>query len=407
MPINDGLRHARLALAAGDVWRRQSAVRSRRSGDREGRALAAPRRSAHVTSHPGAPLRERSRSSPTRGRRSPRRSSQRVASSSETPSSSRRRSETRARSIGRARHARRFAVSKEQRPRSTRARSRSSRTTRSSRRSSTRSRPSPGEDPRRGERPEGRVRRRARGDRTRRAASQARKSAGSRTLGRLLAANAPNLARDERVEAIPEPRPASAGGVAIETAVRGKRWAELTKHSRACRPETTPQATQPTSRPRSWPSARAIASARRSLGRGGAWRSTERRNRAHRRRPRSRSRSRAELSRIATTCPTGRLCRASLRGARTEHPLDDEQATLLERVHRAAPTLGIGGSSPSGSVADGAISTRCSLIQERRGYANRSARDGRSTPSARPSSSPTEIRAREHAPGGGTQRTSR
>ncbi len=167
------------------------------------------------------------------------------------------------------------------------------------------------------------------------------------TLGRLLAANAKTEAVDDGLAAIAAPRPASAGGVAIETAVRGRRWDELSE-ALSSLPSTDDEAGA---------AQRHVAAAIVAERAGNRERAKEAWGEAARNKAFATDGILriaadldrdidlgAELLRLADEMPDG-VAAAILRleGLARKLPGDDEQAELLERVHRAAPELGIGG----------------------------------------------------------------
>jgi tetratricopeptide (TPR) repeat protein len=195
------------------------------------------------------------------------------------------------------------------------------------------------------------------------------------SLGRLLASNAKAAAVDAALAAIPAPRPPSAGGVAIETAVRGKRWDELSgalsslpssdddagaaqRHiaaaivaERAGDRERAKEAWGEVARNASFATdgiLRIAADLDRDLDLG------------------------AELLRIADEMPDGaRSAVLRLEAlARSTTLDDDEQSAVLERVHRAAPTLGIGAFlAERVGRRKGDLDDVLRWIQERRSYA--------------------------------------
>lgn len=185
------------------------------------------------------------------------------------------------------------------------------------------------------------------------AAARATRTAGTpearalATLGRVLAGNARGEALDAALAGIPAPRPAAAGGVAIEAAVRGKRWGELSEALSSL----------PASDAAAGVAQRHVAAAlvaERAEDR-------ERAKEAWREAAKDASFTSdgilriaadldgeldlgAELLRLADEMPDG-VASAVLRleGMARSTLDDDAQAAVLERVHRAAPELGIGG----------------------------------------------------------------
>ena len=166
------------------------------------------------------------------------------------------------------------------------------------------------------------------------------------SLGRLLAANAPNGAIDDALSAVPAPRSASAGGVAIETAVHAKRWAELSEALSAL----------PTSDDASGATQRHIAAAIVAERAGDRERAKEAWSQAARdesiaadglvRIAADLDRELdlgAELLRVAGGMPDGVASAVWRLEALARSSLPNEkQAEVLERVHQAAPALGIG-----------------------------------------------------------------
>ncbi len=193
------------------------------------------------------------------------------------------------------------------------------------------------------------------------------------TLGHLLAAKASNAAIDGALAEIASPRPASAGGVAIETAVRGKRWAELSEALSSL----------PSSGDDSG-SARHIAAAIVAERAGNrdrakdAWGLAANEGAPHDgvlRIAADLDRDLdlgASLLRLAEEMPDGPAS-AILRLeaiARSSEMGDVEQAPILDRVHRAAPTLGIGGFLAERiGRRKGDLEEVLRWIQERRSYA--------------------------------------
>lgn len=191
------------------------------------------------------------------------------------------------------------------------------------------------------------------------------------TLGRLLAANSANVAIDEALGAVTEPRPPTAFGVGIESAVRAKRWAELSDAlSRLPGEEGT--------RVQHHIAAAIVAERGEDRERAKeAWTAVARGDVQHDgilRIAADLDRDfdlGAELLRATEQMPDGigaailRL-EAIARGV----PGDDERAPVLERVHHAAPALGIGAFlGESMARRKGDIDEVLRWIQERRGYA--------------------------------------
>jgi tetratricopeptide (TPR) repeat protein len=191
------------------------------------------------------------------------------------------------------------------------------------------------------------------------------------TLGRLLAAKASAAAVDRSLADIRSPRPASAAGVAIETAVRSRQWGELS------------EALSSLPRGDGGDAARHIAAAivaERAENRErakAAWGDAAKCARSD-----GLLRIAAdmdndldlgeELLRVADAEPDG-VASAILRLeaiARTSLP-DAEQAVVLERAQRAAPSLGIGAFlAESIARRSGDLDEVLRWIQERRTYAN-------------------------------------
>jgi tetratricopeptide (TPR) repeat protein len=183
------------------------------------------------------------------------------------------------------------------------------------------------------------------------AAARASRVAGSETssplagLGRLLASNAAAEIVDVAIANVAEPRSAAAGGVAIECAVRGKRWDELSE-ALANLPSSDGTGAGP----------RYIAAAIVAERAGNEARAKE----AWAAAANDESFATDGVLRIASdldpelelgkrllahaeAMPDG-IASAALRleGLARTALEDDEQTAVLEQVHRAAPTLGIG-----------------------------------------------------------------
>jgi cellulose synthase operon protein C len=193
------------------------------------------------------------------------------------------------------------------------------------------------------------------------------------TLGRLLAASAPTATVDAALAKIATPRPASAGGVAIETAVRAKRWDELSEAL-----SSLPSSDEGGAAQRHVAAAIVAERAGNRERARDAW-SEAAKNGAFAtdgilRIAADLDRDMnvgAELLRIADGMPDG-VASAILRlEALARTTLDDaEQAALLERVHRAAPSLGIGAFLAERiGRRNGDLDEVLRWIQERRTYA--------------------------------------
>jgi tetratricopeptide (TPR) repeat protein len=169
------------------------------------------------------------------------------------------------------------------------------------------------------------------------------------TLGRLLATGATDSAIDDASRDVPEPRPPSAGGVAIETAVRTRRWAQLSQ-AISNLPETGDPAADAQRH-----IAAALVAERTDTPDGharatDAWRAAARGTTSHDgilRIAADLDRHLdlgGELLRLAEGMSDG-VASAILRleGLTRLSLSDNEQATILGDVHRAAPALGIGG----------------------------------------------------------------
>ena len=214
-------------------------------------------------------------------------------------------------------------------------------------------------------------------------------------LGRLLAAKAAGgmaaSALDEALLKVPSPRGASASGVALEVAIAQQRWNEVSEALSSL----------PTGDDASAAAQRHVAAALVAERAGNhasarhAWREALAHGATHDSVVRAISTSTAsgaaepddetdlgsELLRIADEMPDApasailrleALARSEARGAAGGTTLgDDEQASILERVHRGAPTLGIGA-----FLAErigrrmGDVDEVLRWIHERRSYAN-------------------------------------
>lgn len=212
------------------------------------------------------------------------------------------------------------------------------------------------------------------------AATRATRTAGTpearalAALGRVLAGSATSEALDAALAAVPAPRPAAAGGVAIEAAVRAKRWGELSEALSSL----------PASDDASGAAQRHVAAAMVAERAGDRERAKE----AWREAARDTSFASdgvlriaadldrdldlgAELLRLADDMPDG-VASAVLRleGMARSALDDDAQAAVLERVHRAAPELGIGGFfAERVGRRKGDLDEVLRWIQERRAYA--------------------------------------
>ncbi|MBX3224075.1 MAG: tetratricopeptide repeat protein [Labilithrix sp.] len=194
------------------------------------------------------------------------------------------------------------------------------------------------------------------------------------TLGRVLAGGAKSEDIDEALAAIAAPRPAAAGGVAIEAAVRGKRWGELSEALSSL----------PASDDAAGAAQRHVAAAIVAERAGNRDRAKE----AWKEAAKDTSFATdgilriaadldreidlgAELLRVADEMPDG-VASAILRlEAIARSTLDDDaQGAVLERVHRAAPELGIGGFlAERAGRRKGDLDEVLRWIQERRAYA--------------------------------------
>jgi cellulose synthase operon protein C len=216
------------------------------------------------------------------------------------------------------------------------------------------------------------------------ALERARRVAGKKetralaTLGRLLAVDkAPDIAIDEALEDVPDPRPPSAGGVAIETAVRGRRWAELSE-ALSSLPTSDAEGMEGSEAQRHIAAAIVAERANNRERAREAWSAAARgtalydgilRIAADLDRDLDLG---AGLLRLAEAMPDG-MSAAVLRleGVARSSLDDDELGPILERAHRAAPNLGI-----AGFLAErigrrrGDLDEVLRWIQERRAYAN-------------------------------------
>jgi cellulose synthase operon protein C len=214
------------------------------------------------------------------------------------------------------------------------------------------------------------------------AVARARRTAGTKdaralaTLGRLLGSKATDLAIDEALEAISEPRPATAAGVAIESAVRSKRYGELSEALSSLPSDSGDSAQRHIA-------AAIVAERANNRERAKeAWAAASRGDALEGRRYEGLIRIAADMDReidlgaellsLADDMPDG-VPSAILRleALARNHPVpDEEQAPILERVHRAAPLLGIGAFlAERVGRRRGDLDEVLRWIQERRSYA--------------------------------------
>jgi tetratricopeptide (TPR) repeat protein len=202
-------------------------------------------------------------------------------------------------------------------------------------------------------------------------------------LGRLLASGPSAAAIDFAVAAVPTPRGPAAAGVGLEVALMTGRWDEVSEALSAL----------PTGDDSGATSQRHIAAALVAERTGNhetakrAWREALAQGAAHDSVVRAVARLdqeidlAAELLRIAEELPEGTasavlrleaLARRDASAARPGPALDDdEQGGILERVHRGAPTLGIGAFlAERMGRRKGDVDEVLRWIQERRSYAN-------------------------------------
>ena len=212
------------------------------------------------------------------------------------------------------------------------------------------------------------------------AGKRARRTAGANevrtlaTLGRLLASKPESEPLDEALGAVPAPRSPAAAGVALEAAVRTRRWNELSDALSALPAGDDPQA----GAMRHVAAALVAERAGNTSNAAKAWREAVAEGMTHDSGVRAiaaldkESDLSAELLRLADDMPDA-LPSAILRlEAATRKELgDDEQSSVLERVHRGAPTLGIGAFLAERiGRKRGDVDEVLRWIQERRSYAN-------------------------------------
>ncbi|HEY8074881.1 MAG TPA: hypothetical protein VIF62_12245, partial [Labilithrix sp.] len=165
-------------------------------------------------------------------------------------------------------------------------------------------------------------------------------------LGRVLAGKPDVETLDEALASVPSPRPATAVGVALEAAVRAKRWEEVSSalaqlpsgddHEAAAQRHVAAalvaeRAGDKTKSRQAWSEALALGATHDAVVRAAAkldrdidlasWL--------------------VKVADAMTDGPAAAILRLEAL-ARNADMTDDEQAELLERVHRSAPTLGIG-----------------------------------------------------------------
>jgi tetratricopeptide (TPR) repeat protein len=191
-------------------------------------------------------------------------------------------------------------------------------------------------------------------------------------LGRLLATKPAVEAIDEALAAVPTPRAASAAGVALEASVRAKRWDDLSAAL-----SELPASDDPNEAVQRHIAAALVAE--RAGNQANAKRAWREALASHGHETLLRIVAKlddevdhaAELLRVADEMPDG-VPSAILRLealARAELG-DDEQAAVLERVHRAAPSLGIGAFLAERiGRRRGDLEEVLRWIQERRSYA--------------------------------------
>jgi tetratricopeptide (TPR) repeat protein len=189
------------------------------------------------------------------------------------------------------------------------------------------------------------------------------------SLGRRLAARASDAAVDAALASIPQPRPASASGVAIEAAARRERWAELSD-AIASLPEDAGAG------PRRHVAAALVAERADDHARARhEWSEVAEGDDATDGLLRIAGELDPELDlgaallRAAEAMPDGSAS-AVLRLealARNDGLSDEERGAVLERVHRAAPSLGIGASlAERAARRRGDVEDALRWIQERR-----------------------------------------
>lgn len=177
----------------------------------------------------------------------------------------------------------------------------------------------------------------------------------SQTLGRLLGAGASDLAIDEALEAIPAPRTPSVAGVAIESAVHAKRWSELSEalSSLPTQAESVEGGPAQDSAQRHIAAAMVAERGEAKERAKEAWLAAAKAKTAlgHRNdgliRIASDLDSSIDLGRelldLADEMPdTVAAALLRLEGMVRLAPSDEERGPILERVHRAAPQLGLG-----------------------------------------------------------------
>ena len=217
------------------------------------------------------------------------------------------------------------------------------------------------------------------------AIARARRAAGREenralgALGRLLAARPSAAALDLAVSAVPEPRGPAAAGVALEIAVTTGRWDEVSVALSAL----------PSSDDSSAGAQRHIAAALVAERAGNrenakrAWHEALDAGAAHESVVRAVAGLdpdldlAATLLQVADALPEGaassvlRLEALARRESGSSKPDDDQQAEILESVHRGAPTLGIGAFlAERVGRRKGDVDEVLRWIQERRTYAN-------------------------------------
>lgn len=217
------------------------------------------------------------------------------------------------------------------------------------------------------------------------------------SLGRLLASKASPAAIDEALSSVASPRGPAAAGVALEAAVRSQRWDEIgdalaslpagddadaAAHRHVAAALVAERAGNRESARRAWREALASGASHDSVLRAIARLSTGASGAPAR--DGAEDDLAGELLRIADEMPDGtasavlrlealaRRASPAPRGSNDAKPLDDdEQASILERVHRGAPALGIGAFLAERiGRRKGDVDEVLRWIQERRSYAN-------------------------------------
>lgn len=225
------------------------------------------------------------------------------------------------------------------------------------------------------------------------ALTRARRAAGNdgnralATLGRVLASKPSATALDEALAAVAAPRGPSAAGVALEAAVRARRWDEVSDALSALPAGDDANAAAQRHvaaalvAERAGDRERASHAWREALAHGASHDSVLRAVAALEPEDARELELGSELLRIADDMPDGpagailrleALARRESAAAAGEEALDDdEQASILERVHRGAPTLGIGAFLAERiGRRKGDVDEVLRWIQERRSYAN-------------------------------------